>query len=133
MNEAAELVRKAIDRINARDVDGWVELCSPRIRFQDVPEIPGSRLYEGKDEIRRWAEGVLDLSEDLRFTIWEMVEHGDDAVMADTSAEMTGAASGAEVGWRFWTVWRVREGLIAYHHGYSEREPALADLRGEER
>ena len=30
--------------------------------------------------------------------------------------------------WRFWTVRRVREGLIAYHHGYSDREDALADF-----
>ena len=29
---------------------------------------------------------------------------------------MTGSGSGMEVGWRFWAVWRVREGLIAYHH-----------------
>jgi hypothetical protein len=27
-------------------------------------------------------------------------------------------------------VWRVKGGRITYHHGYSEREPALADLEG---
>ena len=29
-------------------------------------------------------------------------------------------------GWRFWTVWRVKEGKITYHHGYSVREDAGA-------
>ena len=48
--------------------------------------------------------------------------------MVETSAEMQGRASGAEVGWRFWTVWRVRDGLITYHHGYSQREDAVADF-----
>jgi hypothetical protein len=63
----------------------------------------------------------------LHLQIWEMDERGD-AVLVETSAEMQGRASGAEVGWRFWTVWRVRDGLITYHHGYSQREDAVADL-----
>jgi ketosteroid isomerase-like protein len=131
MGEAADLVRLAIERVNARDVDGLVDLFSPRIRFQDVPEIPGSKLYEGRDGIREWAEMVLDMSEDLRFTLWEVSER-EGAVLAETGVQMTGAASGAEVGWRFWAVWRIREGLIANHHGYSEREAALADFEGTE-
>jgi hypothetical protein len=49
-------------------------------------------------------------------------------VLVETSAEMSGRASGAEVDWRFWTVWRVRDGLITYHHGYSRREDAVTDL-----
>jgi hypothetical protein len=49
-------------------------------------------------------------------------------VLIETIAEMRGRASGAEVDWRFWTVWRVRNGLITYHHGFSRREDALADL-----
>jgi ketosteroid isomerase-like protein len=129
VGEAADLVRKAIECLNERDVDGWVELCSPRIRFQDVPEIPGSRLYEGKDGVRQWAEGVLDLADDLTFALWE-IEERDDTVIADTGADMTGASSGIELGWRFWTVWRIREGLIAYHHGYSDKAEARADFEG---
>jgi len=129
VGEAADVVRLATDRLNDRDVDGFVELCSKRIRFQDVPEIPGSRLYQGPDEVRQWAEGILDIAEDFRFTYWDKVERGD-AVMFDTSIDVTGASSGAELGWRFWTVWRVKEGRIVYHHGYSEREAAEADLEG---
>ena len=129
MGEAADVVRRATDRLNDGDVDGFVELCSKRIRFQDVPEIPGSRLYQGPDEVRRWAEAILETVENLRFTFWEKEERGD-AVMFDTSVDATGASSGAQVGWRFWTVWRVKGGKIVYHHGYSEREPARADLEG---
>jgi ketosteroid isomerase-like protein len=129
VGEAADVVRLATDRLNDRDVDGFVELCSKRIRFQDVPEIPGSRLYQGPDEVRQWAEGILDIAEDYRFTYWDKVERGD-AVMFETSIDVTGASSGAELGWRFWTVWRVKHGRIVYHHGYSEREAAKADLEG---
>ena len=130
MGEAADVLRLAFERINAGDVDGFIELCSKRIRFQDVPEIPGSRLYEGPDEVRQWAEGVREVSEDLKFSAWETIERGD-TVMIDTEVDMTGSHSGAEVGWRFWTVWRVKDGHITYHHGYSEREAAIADLECE--
>jgi ketosteroid isomerase-like protein len=130
VGEAADVVRRATDRLNEGDVDGFIELCSKRIRFQDVPEIPGSGLYQGPDEVRRWAEGILETAEDLRFTFWEKEERGD-AVMFETSVDVTGASSGAQVGWRFWTVWRVKDDRITYHHGYSELEPARADLEGE--
>lgn len=129
MGEAADVVRLATERLNEGDVEGFVELCSKRIRWHDVPEIPGSRVYEGPEEVREWAEGVREVSVDLRFSYDELTERGD-SVMAETSADMTGSRSGAEVGWRFWTVWRVSDGHVTYHHGYSEREAALADLEG---
>ena len=128
MGEAADVVRQATERLNDGDVDGFIEHCSKRITFQDVPEVPGSRLYQGPDEVREWAEGLREVSDDLRFTLWDLEENGA-AVMAETEADMTGSSSGAEVGWRFWTVWRVKEGKITYHHGYSVREDALADLK----
>jgi ketosteroid isomerase-like protein len=127
MGETADVVRLATERLNAGDVDGFIDLCSKRITFQDVPEVPGSRLYQGPDEVREWAEGLRDVSDDLKFSYWDIEENGE-AMMAETEADMTGASSGAEVGWRFWTVWRVKNGRITYHHGYSVREAALADL-----
>jgi ketosteroid isomerase-like protein len=102
-------------------------LCDESVEFHDVPEIPGSTTYRGRDGIRTWLRTVHEVSDDLQLQIWEVEERGD-AVMVETSAEMQGRASGAEVDWRFWTVWRVRDGLITYHHGYSERKDAVADL-----
>lgn len=122
-----EIVRRAAERINEGDDDGFLELCDPEVVFTDVPEIPGSRTYRGHKGMREWLATVREISEDLQFHIWESEEQGD-TVAIETSAEMHGRASGAEVGWRFWTVWRVRDGLIYYHHGYSERDAALADL-----
>jgi ketosteroid isomerase-like protein len=127
LGEAADLARAAFERANANDPDGLAGLCAESVEFHDVPEIPGSTTYRGHDGIRAWLRSVHEVSDDLQLQIWEMEESGD-AVMVETSAEMQGRASGAEVVWRFWTVWRVRDGLITYHHGYSEREDAVPDL-----
>ena len=121
------MVRAAFERANANDPEGLAALCDESVEFSDVPEIPGSTTYRGRDGIRDWLRSVHDVSDDLELQIWETEERGD-AVMVETGAAMQGRASGAEVGWRFWTVWRVRDGPITYHHGYSLREDALADL-----
>ena len=125
---AAEVIRAVFERLNAGDVDGFLELCSPRIEWRDIPEIPGSRTHRGKDEVREWASNLLGVSDQLRFVSWEMRERGNVALI-DTSMEMP-SASGIDLGWRAWTVWRVREQLLAYYAGYSDRGAALEDFEG---
>ena len=130
MGEAADVVREAFERFNAGDDEGFLALCSKRIVWRDVPEIPDSQTYHGPDGVRQWMENVREPTEGLRFVRWDVEEQGD-SVAVDTSAEGQGRSSGVAVGWRFWTVWRVKNGLITYHHGWSDRDDALADLRGE--
>lgn len=127
MGEAADVVRAAFHRANAGDPDGLAALCHEAVEFYDVPEIPGSGIYRGRDGIREWLRTVREVSDDLQLQVWALAER-QDAVLVETSAEMSGRTSGAAVSWRFWTVWRVRDGLITYHHGYSRREDAVADL-----
>lgn len=130
MGEAADLVRLAFAYLNARDATGFVGLCSPRIEFHDIPEIPGSRTYRGPGEVREWAESLFEVSDEVSFGNSEMQERGN-AALIDTSVDIRGS-TGMDLGWRAWTVWRVREGLIAYYAGYSDREDAVADFEASE-
>jgi ketosteroid isomerase-like protein len=127
VGDAADLVRAAFERANANDPDGLAALCDESVEFHDVPEIPGSKVFRGHDGIREWLANAHEISDDVQFQLGE-VEERSDAVMVETTVDMRGRASGAEVDWRFWTVWRVRDRLITYHHGYSRREDAVADL-----
>jgi SnoaL-like protein len=127
MGEAADLIRRAFELANANDPEGLISICDPGIEFHDVPEIPGSTTYRRHEGVRAWLRTVHEVSDDLELQIWELEENGD-AVLVETSAEMHGRASGAGVGWRFWTVWRISDGLIIYHHGYSSREDARKDF-----
>jgi ketosteroid isomerase-like protein len=129
VGEAADVVRRVYARFNERDEDGFIALCSARIVWQEIREVPGSGTYRGPDEMRDWYERTAEVSDDLTLQIWELEEHGD-TVLTETSAEMTGRGSDLALGWRFWAVWRVREGHVTYHHAYSLRDEALADLEG---
>lgn len=129
MGEAADVVRLAFQRLNARDLDGFHALCSPRVEWRDIPEIPGAGTRRGPDEVREWAADLLGVSDRVKFVNWEMSEH-ENAALVDTSVELVGS-SGMDLGWRAWTVWRAREGMVAYFAGYSERDQAIADFTEE--
>ena len=127
MGESGEVIRRGVEFANANDPDALVAICDPSVEFTDVPEIPDSTTYRGHQGIRDWLRKAREISDDLTFRVLELEEE-EDAVLAEVRAEMHGRASGAEVDWRFWTVWRIRDGLITYHHGYSRREDAVADF-----
>ncbi len=129
MGDTAEVLRLVFERLNAKDADGFAALCSPRIELHDVPEIPGARTHRGPDEAREWAQDLFDVSNQVTWANWEMQERGESALI-DTSVDIRGS-SGMDLGWRAWTVWRVRERMLAYYAGYSERAAALADFEGE--
>jgi ketosteroid isomerase-like protein len=127
MGEAADVVRLVFDRFNSGDDDGFVELCAPEIYFHDVPEIPDSQEYNGHEGVRRWLANVREPWESVEMKRWDVEESGR-CVLVEMSAEGEGATSGAVLGWRVWTVWRVRDGLVTYQHGYSDEAQAREDF-----
>jgi ketosteroid isomerase-like protein len=122
--EAAEIVHLCIERFNADDLEGFLELFDAEMEFHDVPEIPGSTVYRGHERMRRWWTTVKEPLEALRFEPGEVTEGGEGIAMV-TRAVGRGRGSGAEVDWTFTGVWAVRDGLISYHHGYSDHRDAL--------
>jgi ketosteroid isomerase-like protein len=129
LGETADAVRLAFERLNAHDVEGFRALCSPRIEWREVPEIPGAGIYRGPDEVAERIDDLLGVSDRIKFVNWDMLERGESALV-DMSVEME-SSRGIDMGWRAWTVWRVRENLIAYYAGYSERTAATEDFEGE--
>lgn len=126
MGETAEVIRLAFDRLNAGDLRGFSALCSPRIEWREVPEIPGAGVYRGPDEVAERLDDLLGVSDRITFVNWDMIERGQVALI-DMSVEME-SSRGMDMGWRAWTVWQVRENLLAYYAGYSERTAAETDF-----
>ena len=128
MGETAEVLRLVFECLNDRDLKGFRTLCSPRIEWREVPEIPGAGTYRGPDEVAERIEDLLDVSDRIKWVNWEMQERGE-AALIDMSVEME-SSRGMDMGWRAWTVWRVREGMLSYQAGYSDRNEAIEDFEG---
>jgi ketosteroid isomerase-like protein len=127
MGEPTDVLEKALVPLNDGDFDGFAAFHHEDAEMHDVPEIPGSTVYRGREGVREWAEMVFDLVGELRFEISEPVENGE-FVLVKTRAIGKGRESSVEVDWTFWTLWGVRDGAIYYHHGYSDRDDALRAL-----
>jgi ketosteroid isomerase-like protein len=77
-----EIMRQAAERLNAGDLDGFLELCAVDVEARDRPGAPDSEVHRGHAGVRAWwlklTEGLTDLS----FKIDELPEAGDSVVMA---------------------------------------------------
>ena len=93
------------------------------------PRSPGRVPTAGPTRPREWAQDLFDVSDQVSWANWEMQERGE--CCADRHQRGHPRLRGMDLGWRAWTVWRVRERMLAYYAGYSEREAALADFEGE--
>jgi ketosteroid isomerase-like protein len=54
--DAVELVRRANDAFNRRDVDAWMSFYSADIVYRPVPSFPDSQERQGLGAMRRWME-----------------------------------------------------------------------------
>jgi ketosteroid isomerase-like protein len=127
MGQPTDVVLEAIERFNAGRPEGFVELHADDAEMHDVPEIPGSTVYRGREGIEQWSRNVNELFEEITFHLSDPTERGE-LVALVTHARGKGRESGIELDWTFTTVWGVRDGRIYYHHGYSDHADALNAL-----
>ena len=54
----------------------WDELFEPDMVLEDAAEIPGSTLYTGLDEVKRWFRDATDLFPDGRWEPHDLLARG---------------------------------------------------------
>jgi uncharacterized protein len=64
--ENVEIVRRMYEAVNRRDLDAWSELLDPEIEYHDAPGLPGGGVHNGREAVRRHAEGYLDAWSEAR-------------------------------------------------------------------
>ena len=77
-----EIVRQASERLNAGDLDGFLEFCAVDIEARDRPGAPDSEVHRGHAGVRAWWLKLTQGLRDLSFKIDELPEVGDSVVMA---------------------------------------------------
>jgi ketosteroid isomerase-like protein len=122
--ENVEIVRRAYDRFNDGDIDGFLQLCAPEFEFRDIAELPGAGVFIGFEAVRGWWDQLYDAFEDLRFDAEEFIEAGD-RVLVPSCATGRGRSSGAPVVMRFSNVWALGDRKLVTCTAYNDHAEAL--------
>jgi ketosteroid isomerase-like protein len=120
--ENVEIVRRAfayeIHGVGDRaDADA---IFDPHVVMNPINEGPSYGPDEMRYDWERWASGF----DDLRVTVEEIIDAGDQVVLV-AHHQGRGRASGIEVDARFYEVYTLREGKVLRVDEYAEREEAL--------
>ena len=127
-----EIVRLAYERLNAGDIDGFLQSCATDYEFRDLPALPGSGVFIGHDAMRGWYAKVVDAFEDLRFEVEEFIDTTGDHVVLVNRATGHGRGSGATVELAFSTVVTLKHGKVTKVIVYADHADAPEAARLEE-
>jgi ketosteroid isomerase-like protein len=124
--ENVELVERAFEALNRRDVDAFLESAVPEV-VQDWSRAVGPQrgIYRGPDDVARFLRSWWDAFDESVIVVDELIDAGDQ-VVAVFHGRQRGRASGIEVEGRGAVlVWSVRDGKIASATLYQKRHEAL--------
>jgi ketosteroid isomerase-like protein len=123
--ENVETLHRGMDAFNRRDRAAWLALCDPEyetVPSDDWPEIEPIRgaetawdSYVQADE--QWEKG------DYEYV--DVLDAGNDGVVARIRREVRGKASGAGVEYSYWVVVTFRNGKVFRVQWLQERKKAL--------
>ena len=125
--ENAELLRRAVDAYNRRDVDALLRELDPQVQW--LPALPGllvqdAHVYQGHDGIREMFRDFYDVLDEIEFEYSEIRDLGDQ-VVAIGQIRTRGKASGAETESSYANLAEVRNGKGIRIRGYLDPEAAL--------
>jgi ketosteroid isomerase-like protein len=122
--ENVEIVRRAIEAWNRRDVDGAFQDLLPDAELDWSESLGIQRgVYRGIEEIRRFYQEWLDLFEEMDVRPEAFIDAGEHVVVPNRT--YLRGRDGIEVEAGSTSVWRLRDGKIVLHRLYQDKEAAL--------
>jgi ketosteroid isomerase-like protein len=110
----------------ARGVDAMAEFWDPDINWRAAEgEIDDAGELHGRQAVRRHAQDWFDMFDDLAVVAEEVIDAGDDRVVAVLCMTGRAKASGIETEIRFSVVYTLRDGTIVQGREYMQKEQAL--------
>src|SRR5687768_1643305 len=111
--ENVELVQRAFEALNRRDVEGFLEATDPNV-VQDWSRAIGPQrgIYRGRDEVGLFLRSWWDAFDESVIVVGELIDAGD-RVVAVFHGRQRGRSSGAVVEGRGSVlVWDLRDGKV---------------------
>jgi ketosteroid isomerase-like protein len=122
--ENVELVRRAFDLFNKRDLAAFFDSFHPELTYRSREDEPDVRTCRGIDEYREYVASWLDMFDDLHFEDLGLDGVGDYVI---ASAELCGRGrdTGADVRGRYVFLLQFRQRLIVHGREYATTDEAL--------
>src|SRR3954451_22109272 len=84
--ENVQAARRAYEAFNevftAGNISSWLAMYTPDVELHDVPSFPDAAVHRGHDELRKWAEQLMEVAEGLRVEYGRFIEAGEAGVVA---------------------------------------------------
>jgi ketosteroid isomerase-like protein len=120
-----EIVRRAFEAFSERDRDAWLSLCDEALEAVPSGDWPETATIRGREATwdfflqaeEPWDTGTYQLA--------EMIDAGEDRVVAHQVREMRGKESGVAVRYDYWAVFRVHAGKLIRVEYFGTRGEAL--------
>ena len=124
--ENAEVVVAAYEAFAARGVDGFGEFLTDDVDYRAVEGAPDDRgPMHGKEALRPYVQDWLDTFAEFTAQPVELVDAGEDQVVAVVQISGRAKFSGVETTMTFAAVYEIRDGRIARGREYTTRAEAL--------
>jgi ketosteroid isomerase-like protein len=124
--EHVELIRRAFEAMNARDIEGAKALAHPEIDLKTRFTGVAGRPYRGFEGVEQWFADVGETWEDVNQTIERFIEVDDERTIAVISFHGRGKGSGIELDQELANIWRIRHGKVMAVETYPSVDEALA-------
>jgi ketosteroid isomerase-like protein len=119
-----EVVRKSIESFQRGDYAKAMEALDPDIEY-DLTHFPDGKVYRGHEGVREAFRIWIGTWEDYRQELDELIDAGDNDVIALVREFGRGKASGIELERGTAGVWTLRNGKAVRIRFYERRETAL--------
>jgi uncharacterized protein len=128
---ASDAMRRGYEALNRRDFTTMVESFDPDVEWHDAPQLPGSGVYRGPERIVAEIESFLEIWEEFRIELVEVIPAGD-RLVAVAGFRVRGRGSKLPLEGTVAHVWTWRDGKVVQMQAFMSREEALEALRAEE-
>ncbi len=122
--ENVRLVERAIEAVNARDIEGYLACCTETVKLE-TPMAPVGGMYEGIDGIRRFFTDIEDAAPDFRIELDGVEEVDSERVITFLRTSGTGRSSGIRMGYRQTNVYDLIDAKISHIRIFLDRQEAL--------
>ena len=124
--ETIDLYRESLDTFNRRDRAAFLALCHPE--YENVPprDWPESAPIRGREAVWDFFISNMDPWEEASFDVGEVIDVGNETVVAEQRAEVRGVSSGVQIAWSYWHVITFCERRALRSRWFSSRAEALA-------